>query len=82
MERTKCPICRKGFRGILKHLLLVHDVQDLDNLRGNVEIVEKNEKRVREFGKYVDELHSRIKKGEITSEKFRELISKWDESNP
>jgi len=77
MDSQTCPICERDFKDILKHLVIFHEIMDMGKLNQIVTEKEKQASKRLEFGKYVDELNEKIKKGDLSAEDFRILTSKW-----
>lgn len=77
MDNKTCPICQKQFSNILEHVVTIHEVMNMEELKKITEEFEKQEINRSEFSKYVDELNSKLEKDEITPQQYRELTSKW-----
>ncbi len=78
---TRCPLCGKDVGDILKHFVLVHDIENLEHLNQEVRRSESAQKRQREFSVYVTALQERRKKNLISAEQYRELVSRWLAAN-
>ncbi len=74
MSVTICPFCGKSFDDMLKHFVLVHDIESLEHLDREI-------KRRREFFEFVKDLQEKRKKNLISAEQYRELVSKWRGQN-
>lgn len=77
MTKSKCPFCEKEFENILKHFVIVHKIKDVDHLKDEIDKTKKEEGKRIEFGKYIDELNDKMKKGEISAKDYRELVTRW-----
>jgi len=70
-------LCGKDFTDLLKHLRLSHEIDSIEAYALKVsEVAGMSEKRGR-FSNYVQELQARMKKGLITGEDYRRLITEW-----
>ena len=74
---SKCPLCERTYQNILQHLVIKHDIQDMNQLKAEVERIEKGEKEREEFSVYVSELHEKRAKGLISAEEYREMVTRW-----
>ena len=74
---TKCNICGKEVVDILRHFAIAHRIKSINHLKVEIEKAEKEETRRAEFRKYVEELNERIKRGEISTEDYRRLVTQW-----
>ncbi len=74
---SSCPFCGKAVEDILKHFVLVHDIENLEHLDREVKKSELARKRQAKFAELVKELQDKRKKNLISAEQYRELISKW-----
>lgn len=77
MELRKCPICNNGVSDFLKHLRFTHNITDPDELEQEIKKGTNRENKKNEFAAYVEESQLKKKKGEITDEEYRELITQW-----
>ena len=77
MARSTCPLCGRNFHDLLKHLVLAHDIENIDHFKIEIEKVEATKKTQSEFSNYVRELQDQRKKGTISAEDYRILVTKW-----
>ena len=77
MKDVKCPICDRMVKDILRHYVITHHIKNRNHLKDEMG---KANLRI-EFGKYVDELNDKMKRGEIAAQDFRELTIKWWEEH-
>lgn len=82
MKGTKCPLCGKTYNELLGHLVIAHKIDSIDHLKEKIQEEERHEKRKTEFRKYVEELHKKLRKGEISGKDFGELTVKWEKEHP
>lgn len=81
MENSRnCPICGKDVVGFLKHIRFSHKISNEKQFQTEIEKIQKKKKLQIEFSKLVEDLQNRKKLGEITSEEYRQLITKWVQS--
>lgn len=81
MTSNNCPLCGKTFSDFLKHIRFTHKIRDADQFSEEVEKLEKKTQKQKEFAKYVADLQFKKQNGEITTEKYRELITEWVSHN-
>jgi len=81
LSEIACPFCSKRVDDILKHFVLVHDIESLEHLDRELKILDSTHKRQREFSKFVAGLQEKRKKNLISAEEYRELASKWRREN-
>jgi polyhydroxyalkanoate synthesis regulator phasin len=75
--KRKCPFCNRMMADILKHIRIYHDIENLEKYNQEIENLEKYNAKREAFQKYVDELQGMEKKGSITAEDYRRLITEW-----
>ena len=73
----KCPFCNRTIEDFLKHLAIVHEIQDADQYRIGVEKIERSQKRKQEFASFVSDLREKRTKGLISAEEYRAVITDW-----
>lgn len=72
-----CQICDKEFKDILKHFVMFHEIEDMDQLKKEINLIEiKNQKR-KEFAEFIEEINEKLRNNEITNENWRGLKEKW-----
>ncbi len=76
-----CPICSKEIVDFLKHLRFIHNVTSPEELAKNIKKINQVEDNKKKFANYVYEIKLKMKKGEISAEQYRELITKWIKDN-
>lgn len=81
MACRECPLCNKKISNFLNHLRFIHDITDPLELVQAIQKISDNENLKNQFAKYVEELLLKKSNHEITSEKYRELITKWIKEN-
>jgi hypothetical protein len=72
-----CPLCKRQLEDLLKHLVIVHEIEDADQFSKEIEKLEANEERKREFAAYVMQLQQQRTKGLISAEEYRAKIANW-----
>jgi hypothetical protein len=80
MSEETCPLCGKNVEDILRHFVMVHDIEDLDHLEQEIKKAESVSRRQRDFSKFVEELKEKLRKGIISLEDYRSLISEWSKA--
>ena len=73
----RCPLCSRDFVDLLMHLVLSHDIEDAEHFKTEVQKIEHAERRKREFCDYVTQLQDQRRKGAISGEEYRDLVSRW-----
>jgi hypothetical protein len=74
---TRCEICGKDFDDMLQHLVIVHDIENLEHFEEEIGKTHSRELTKQEFAAYVKDLHAQRASGVISAEMYRELIMKW-----
>lgn len=82
MDKKLCPICERQCGDIIKHFAIVHEIEDINQLKKEIEKANNRNERCRKFSEYVESLKEKIKTGKITSKDYRELTTKWSEEYP
>lgn len=77
-SKRECPICHKETANFLKHLRFTHEITDSEDCKQKMEQIKELDIKKEKFGKYVEETLEKMKKGEISAEEYRELITKWN----
>ncbi len=77
----KCALCDKTISNLLTHLRFTHNIKGTDQYALELSMHEKRKDKRVTFAKYVEELQKKEKNGEITAEKYRELITEWNKQN-
>lgn len=81
MEYQPCPFCGLLRSDLLTHLRMIHDIKDVNQYQIHLKKQEILERKKVLFANYVEEQQIRMKNNEITSEKYRELITEWVHHN-
>jgi hypothetical protein len=81
MFEETCPLCGKNVEDILRHFVLVHDIEDLDHLEREIKKTESVSRRQRDFSEFVKELKEKIRKGIVSPDDYRSLISEWSKTH-
>jgi len=79
--KKKCPFCDKEFVNILEHISVRHNVSSIEDYEKKVKENENRKIKIKAFLDYGKELTEKLRKGEITPEKLRELRAKWEKDN-
>ncbi len=77
LKKTACPLCGKRFTNILQHLAFTHEIQGSEELKVQIESLEKKKRRQAQFNEYVNTLKAQRAKGTISAEELRVGIMKW-----
>lgn len=77
----ECPFCKKHTSDFLQHLSIQHEIKSADDYAKKMNILSENKHKKEEFANYVEKLKKMKHDGEITSEKYRELITEWLKEN-
>lgn len=77
MQSETCPLCNKSGINLLRHLRFSHKINGMEQFNLELSICEKRKVRQSAFAKYTEELREKERRGEITVEKYRELITEW-----
>lgn len=80
-SKRECPICHKETINFLKHLRLIHEISNPEDLKQKMVKIERTQDKKEEFRKYVEEIHEKMRKEEISAEEYRELITKWNDDH-
>ena len=75
--KQKCPICGKEFQDILEHLVIIHGVKNMEQLKQLKEQFDKRDEKSKQFSTFVTQLNLQLKEGKITAKEFRELRDNW-----
>jgi uncharacterized membrane protein len=78
---TECDICGKEVKDILRHFVIAHGIKSINHLKVEINGAEKEKIKRAEFRKYVEELHEKIKRGEISTEDYRKLVTQWSKEH-
>jgi len=78
---TTCPFCDKEFTNILNHISVRHGLSSIEDYESKVKVKEDKKIKIQAFLKYLKELTEKLRKGEISPEKLRELRAKWEKDN-
>jgi len=79
---ARCPLCNKNFADLLMHLVFSHDIEDIEHFNAEVKSLEIADRRRRDFHGYVTQLQDQRRRGVISAEQYRELVSKWIKEHP
>jgi len=74
---ARCLLCNMDFVDLLMHLVLSHDIEDIEHFESEVQKAKGAEDRKRGFHEYVAQLHDQRRERAISGEQYRELVSKW-----
>ena len=77
LNSNLCPICGRKFEDILRHLVLEHNIKDMEQLKQISSEAAKKEDLKKSFYEYVEELKRKLKAREISPEDYRDLSMKW-----
>ena len=77
MTKRECPICKIKVSDFAHHISIKHNIRNEEEYHKKVDAIQKNELKKEDFGNYVDQLKKLMNEGEITAEKYRELITQW-----
>jgi hypothetical protein len=78
---SSCPLCGKSVDDILKHFVMVHDIENLEHLKREIAQSESVRRRQREFLEFISDLNEKRRKNLISAEQYRELVSRWRAEN-
>ena len=73
---TKCRLCGTQSRDLLKHLAIVHELENDAQYEAAVQTREIEEQKKKTFSNNVSELKKQKAKGLISAEEYRAAISK------
>jgi protein-disulfide isomerase len=73
----QCPFCKRQFEDLLKHLVIVHDIEDTDQFKREVAKLKAKEQMVRKFADYIMKLREQRAKGLISAEEYRARMKNW-----
>ena len=73
----KCPLCNKDIVDLLMHLVLSHDIENIEHFNAEVEKIVSADREKRDFYEYVMQLQDQRRRGMISGEQYRELVSRW-----
>jgi len=76
-----CPFCDKEFTNILDHISIRHRISSIEDYESKVKEKEDKKIKIRAFLEYSKEVTERLRRGEISPEKLRELRDKWMKDN-
>lgn len=76
-DKSVCPLCGKQILDQLEHLRLTHDIESSLQFASALSRIQKNEARVAEFRKYIEELWRKKEKGLITAKDYRDMVEEW-----
>jgi len=80
-NKRTCPLCSKDVVDFLKHLRFTHDISSAEELDEKIKKMQKSNNNIIEFDKFVEKLKVQMNSGEISPEKYRELITRWNKEH-
>jgi len=75
--KRKCPFCNITTVDILEHIRISHDIDSVEEFNEKMAKLETRNANQEAFQKYVQELQESEKKGEISAEDYRRLVTEW-----
>jgi len=75
--KKPCPFCNKNTSDILEHIRFSHDISSVEEFNEKLAKLESRKVQQQAYGDYVLELQAKEKKGEISAEDYRRLITEW-----
>lgn len=75
--KRKCPFCKSVITDILEHIRIAHDIDSVEEFNEKMAKLEIHKANQEAFQKYVQELQEMEKKGSISTEDYRRLITEW-----
>ncbi|AJM92202.1 hypothetical protein [Nitrosopumilus piranensis] len=77
MTKRECPFCKIKISDFAHHISIKHNIRNEEEYRKKIDEIQNNKLRQEDFSNYVDQLKKSMREGEITPEKYRELITQW-----
>ena len=77
MSNHFCPICKKEFSDILRHLSIKHEFENLDALAQEIQGIENDKKKREAFNEFISNLDIQLKNKKISIEEWRTLRDNW-----
>lgn len=77
--KQKCPYCENEYINIIGHISIVHEVTHIDEVTNQVILLEEEDRKREKFSEFVKEMNTKLSKGEITGEDYRNEVKIWND---
>lgn len=75
--KRRCPFCKIMIIDILEHIRIAHDIANVEEFNEKMAKLETQRTEQQAYRIYVAELLEKEKKGEISAEDYRRLVTEW-----